>query len=92
MFDVKNLKATMDGYISENVCVITNEDDLRNCFSIQAKAKKNTSKLVRTCKLSSGIRLRQDCRGARFSILFSGFLSELVLISDFPLYETLEQH
>ncbi len=43
-------------------------------FSIQVEAKKNTAKHVRTCKLSSGIGLRQGCRGARFPILSGGVL------------------
>jgi hypothetical protein len=35
-------------------------------FSIQVKAKKNTAKRVRTCKLSSGIGLRRVCGGPDF--------------------------
>ena len=47
----------MYDYIGENVCMIINENDFGNLFSIQVKAKKTTSKHVKTCKLSSGIHL-----------------------------------
>ena len=47
----------MYDYIGENVCMTINKNDFGNLFSIQVKAKKTSSEHVKTCKLSSGIRL-----------------------------------
>ena len=61
MFDIKNLKSTIYGYISQNICITTNEDGPKNFFLPKSKSKKNTPKHVKKCKLSFGIGLRQNC-------------------------------
>ncbi len=58
MFDVKNPKGTMHGYINKNTCMITGEDGPKSFFLPKSKSEKNTWKYVKTCKLSSGIGLR----------------------------------
>ena len=37
MFDVKNPKSTIYGYISQNICMTTNEDGPKNFFLPKSK-------------------------------------------------------
>jgi len=60
MFDVKNPKSTIYGYISQNICMTANEDGPKNFFLPKSKSKKFTPKHVKKCKLSFGIGLRQN--------------------------------
>jgi len=62
VFGVKKLKYTMYGDEGKNVCMVTNEGTLRKFFLPKSKSRKNTSRYVKTCGLSRGIRFRCVCR------------------------------
>jgi hypothetical protein len=64
----------MYGGEGKNICMVANEVTLRNFVLPESKSTKNTSKYVKTCGLSGGIRFRCVCRRATFGLLSGGVL------------------